>query len=476
MSKLYAGFHISDMTPQTGGIPLSGWGATHLRLAAKVGDPINCHVLALGNSEKPELLVINLDLISLENARIKRFRAAASKATGIDEANIIISGTHTHSGPDTNSQLDTIQKYLDYCDGVIYDCALRAVADMKPAKVFYGKNEVGKPGMRLNFVRHYTMTDAKYKDNPQDGPVYYSGNNFGFQYTMEPDKYIYTGHESEADPELLLVELKRENCDDILLVNFQSHALISSGVASTLLSSDFPGPLCRKLEEMIPNTKAVYIQGCCGNINPYTRIREEAMLGINFDPFTANDDCENDYRAYGAIIAAYAKEIHEKKLCESKTDDLKFAKATVTAKYDHTRDGELEKIMPCIDKFLEEGNTREVIAFAMSLGLNSPYTALGIRNRARMPESVDVEINALRLGDAAMVTAPFELYDQIGMHVKATSPFPCTLMQCYSCGSYAYLPAEGTIMTSYERDNTRFIPGTAEQIGEAQLELLKKLK
>ena len=36
MSKLHVGFHKADITPQTGGIPLAGWGATHLRLAATV--------------------------------------------------------------------------------------------------------------------------------------------------------------------------------------------------------------------------------------------------------------------------------------------------------------------------------------------------------------------------------------------------------------------------------------------------------
>lgn len=476
MSNLYAGIHIADMTPQTGGIPLSGWGATHLRLAATVGDPIMCNVLALGNGKKAEILAVNLDLINIDVDNLNRFRAVISKKTGVPQTNIIISGTHTHSAPDITSPLDTIKTYLEYCDKVIPDCALRAIEDMKPAKVFYGKNEVGKPGMRLNFVRHYTMTDASFKDHPEDGPVYYSGNNFGFQYTMEPDKYIYTGHETEADPELLLIELKRENADTIMLVNFQSHALISSGVACTVLTSDFPGALCKTLMEEIPNTKAVYIQGCCGNINPCTRIREEAMLGINFDPFTANDDTDNDYRAYGMILAKYAKEIHYNKLTESKTDDLKFAKATVNAKYDHSKDHMVDKIMPCIEKFRKEGNTREVIAFAMSLGLNSPYTATGILNRSKKPESVDVEVNALRIGDTAMVTAPFELYDQIGRTVKADSPFPCTFMQCYSCGRNAYLPAKGTISTSYERDNTSFVPGTAEQIGDAQLELLEKLK
>ncbi len=476
MSSLYAGFHKSDMTPQTGGIPLSGWGSTHLRLAAQVIDPLYCLATALGNSEKAEIVLLNVDLININDACLKIWREAVSEATGLPEGNILISGTHTHSGPDTGSPLETIAKYKEYLKSVLSDAALRAIADMKPAEVYYGKGEVGKKGTRLNFVRHYKMTDIEYKDHPQDGPVYYSGNNFGFQYVLNPDKYIYTGHESEADPEIQLVELRRENANDILFVNFQSHALITSGVASTVMSSDFPGPTRDILEEMIPNTNVVYVQGCCGNINPYTRIREEAILGLNFDPFRENDDCDNDHRAYGKILANYAKEIHDLYLKKAEKNELKYTKKICTATVDHSTDSMLEMCKPLLERFGKEGNTREVIADALALGLNSPYHATSIRHRTTLPESFDVEVNAVSFGDVALVTAPFELYDQIGRTVKAESPFACTLTQCYSCGANAYLPARGTCKDSYEMVNTKFIPGTGEQIGEEQLKLLNEIK
>ncbi|MBR0465896.1 MAG: hypothetical protein IJJ40_00160 [Clostridia bacterium] len=476
MNNIHIGFHKSDVTPKTGGIPLSGWGATHLRLAATVEDPLYCSVTAVGNGEKAEYIIINLDLISIPTDKVKRLRTAIFEKTGYSEDRVIISGTHTHSAPDLSSKLDTIETYIKFLEQEIPDCIKRAVADMKPATIYYGKNEVGRRDMRINFVRHYTMTDIEYKDNPSDGPVYYSGNNFGFEYLQNPDKYIYTGHESEADPEVQLIEFRRENADSILLVNFQSHALLSSGIASTVMTSDFPGAVCEELKKRIGNCEAVYIQGCCGNINPFTRIREEALLGICYDPFRANDDCDCDWRAYGKIIAAYAKEIHDTKLTKSKSNEFRFARKILNLPCDHSRDDKLPEIEWVLEKYDKEGNTRETIEAAMSAGLVSPYEATAIRTRSKLPLSMDFEINALRFGDTAMTTVPAEHFDQTGKYIKANSPFKLTLNQCYSCGRYAYLPAEGTCMTGYERNNTFFAPGTAEIIRDAQLDLLNTLK
>ena len=475
MSQIYAGFHRSDMTPKTGGIPLAGWGSTQLRLAANVVDPIYCHALAVGSSEKPELIIINFDLIDANPRAMKTWRPAISEALGgLPEERIIISGTHTHEAPDMWSSLDSIKKeYIPYTTEVLIDASRRAVADMKPAKVFYGKTEVGRPGQRLSFVRHYTMKNIQ---DPTDDTVYMSGNNFGFQYLAEPEKYVYTGHESEADPEMQLMELRRENADDILLVNWQCHALLRGGVFSDEMTSDFCGPLRDNLMEMLPNTQVVYVQGACGNINPGTRIKEEALLGLNYDPFRPNDDSDSDHRAYGKILAAYAKDIHDYHLVESKSDELKFTKKMMVGKCDHSRDDMAPKLADFMKRFAEEGNTREVIAAAMELGLNSPYHAAGIVSRSKLPETELLELNAVSFGDVAMVTSPCEMYDQIGRFVKKNSPFPATLIQGYSCGSFSYIPAEGTTMDSYERNATRYVPGTAEQMEREFIEMLNELK
>lgn len=47
MSALFAGFARENITPAIGGIPLAGYGITHLRPAARVLDPIYVNTVAL---------------------------------------------------------------------------------------------------------------------------------------------------------------------------------------------------------------------------------------------------------------------------------------------------------------------------------------------------------------------------------------------------------------------------------------------
>jgi len=56
-----------------------------------------------------------------------------------------------------------------------------------------------------------------------------------------------------------------------------------------------------------------------------------------------------------------------------------------------------------------------------------------------------MELHAIRLGDAAFVTNPFELYIEYGLRIKARSKAKQTFAIQLSCGSGAYLPTRQAI-------------------------------
>jgi hypothetical protein len=57
-----------------------------------------------------------------------------------------------------------------------------------------------------------------------------------------------------------------------------------------------------------------------------------------------------------------------------------------------------------------------------------------------MPPRIDVPLQALRIGDLAIVTIPFEAFVEIGLELKAKSPFPDTVVISLANGAYGYLP------------------------------------
>jgi hypothetical protein len=59
---------------------------------------------------------------------------------------------------------------------------------------------------------------------------------------------------------------------------------------------------------------------------------------------------------------------------------------------------------------------------------------------AEMPARIDVPLQALRIGDLAIATIPFESFVEIGLELKEKSPFPDTFTISLANGAYGYLP------------------------------------
>ena len=134
---LLAGFAREDITPVTGGIPLAGYGITHLRLAARVLDPIYVNTVALADSAGDRAVLLTLDMISLKNELIEEYRAAISAATGLPEDRIFLGGTHTHSAPDHKSPLESMRVFLhEFLPPILVRAAKRALADLKPDYIY----------------------------------------------------------------------------------------------------------------------------------------------------------------------------------------------------------------------------------------------------------------------------------------------------------------------------------------------------
>lgn len=107
--------------------------------------------------------------------------------------------------------------------------------------------------------------------------------------------------------------------------------------------------------------------------------------------------------------------------------------------------------------------------------------AAGIVNRYQLQAEVNVvemEIHALRLGEMALVTNPFELYQDYAMQIKARSPARQTMIAQLSCGSFVYLPTElgikGGSYSTYVSDG--FIgPEGGQLLVEKTLDMLQNL-
>ena len=76
----------------------------------------------------------------------------------------------------------------------------------------------------------------------------------------------------------------------------------------------------------------------------------------------------------------------------------------------------------------------------------------------------------------ALVGLPGEPFCELGRHIRANSPFPCTGICCQANGNFGYLPvAPAYEEGGYEPHNTRLPAGTAEVLMAEADKLLRSL-
>ena len=91
----------------------------------------------------------------------------------------------------------------------------------------------------------------------------------------------------------------------------------------------------------------------------------------------------------------------------------------------------------------------------------------------------EIEIQAIALGDVAIVGFPVELFSDFGRRVKAGSPFPDTLIATLANGWHGYAPTlEAFNRGGYEPRfayPSRLAPEAGDRMTDAALELLQRL-
>jgi hypothetical protein len=89
---------------------------------------------------------------------------------------------------------------------------------------------------------------------------------------------------------------------------------------------------------------------------------------------------------------------------------------------------------------------------------------------------VELEIQAIRINDIAIVGIPGEPFVEIGLAVKAASPFQHTLFSGYSNIGGSYIPmANAFPVGGYEVDVTPYRPEAAQAVIDATGALLREL-
>ena len=428
------GYSKVNITPSQ---PAQLWGyAGRERLHQNVLDYIYLTCVALADENDNTILMYSVDTGSADKQTAQALKTLVNKETGVPEEHIFFTATHTHSAP-------YFTKMGTQLSNAAVQSAQEAIADLKPAEMYYGAaNTVG-----ISFVRSYYA---------EDGTVV--GVNFG-----DRTKTL-VGHTTEIDDEMRILQFKREGGKDVIMANWQCHPHRTGGPEIYDLSADIIGMMRTNMEQDL-DCLFVYYQGGAGNIDPISYIQsEEVNIG-------------REYKEHGRLMAMTAKKALEN-MTKINTGEIKVMTQTQTY---NSNKLDLDKIpvAQMVIDYYNEGHTHtEAKAYAESLdpALQSYFNAVNIVGRARYPDTYDITISAVAIGDLGWGIFPGECFDATLRDVRNESPFEYNFTSAYTNDYIGYFPTEvAWDLDGYEVGATRVERGVAEDMGSRVLDMLNTL-
>ena len=418
-----AGAACLDITPPLG-TPMPG--LFHERRAEAIRDPLQVRSFAL-EQDGAGIAVAVCDLIGVKRLYLDRAKAQIAKTTGLSPDRVLISCTHTHTGAQIGDDAYTASVIRRISDAVRL-----AWEGRQPAEVGWGRGTED----RVVFNRRYRMKEGPVRTNPGQG---------------NPDVVEPAG---PVDPEVGALCLRQPGGVSIgLLANYSLH-YVGGGDHERAVSADYFGFFSEMIQKMRGEAfVAALSNGACGDINNI-----DVMGGHRYP----NDRYQHTERV-AALVAAAAFWI-----CNGMafTDDVPIGAAMEEVVFKRKAPPSEADVARAREIDREGRGTMAERAFARRI----------LRRTDDGPEEVPTWIQALRVGDLALVGVPGELLVELGLEIKRRSPFAQTMVLELANDSVGYLPPRRAFEEGgYEQESCRFRPGTGEQIVDTASNLLDRL-
>ena len=386
-----AGAAKQEITPATG----SGLSGFIARLGSSVGTGDPLHVRAVVLSDGTRLAaIVQADLLGFARWHVTAVREYASTHLGIPQSHVLISATHTHSGP-----------------GVV---RVRGC-------------EVASDAYQWEVVNKINLALAQAKENllPASLGITSVPYTLGFNRREEtPDGVILGLAPEKPRPERLEVACIRGREQEILLYSHAAHPYIL-GAESLLISGDFPSFASLEIETG-GNRSGLFLNGCAGNIRPLgafeglekARSEGKRLASAVQAACTHLRDLDSDLR-----LDALSRQVHlpyaplpdEGEIAEISRQQERVVRPD-------------ERVNPAVEEKIQDAVGDWAGSMADMIRLKAPL------------DPVFCEVQTLRVGPFTLVGISGEPFFEIGQSIGASSPFEVTWPLGYANAYCGYIP------------------------------------
>ncbi|MEY4940379.1 MAG: hypothetical protein RIQ93_2114 [Verrucomicrobiota bacterium] len=412
-----AGAAKSDITPELGAMIV---GSTNSVPARHVHDKLHARALVLGDGTT-RLAFVVCDLIGVPGEITDEAKKMILKSSSLPPSHVVIMGTHTHSAgspyspgltsPDRSIPPVKPGPYQLFAARRIADAVQCAINNLEPARIGWGS---GQEAAQVSNRRWY----VKNKNNLR--------NPFGGydQVRMNPSSDDIIDPAGPTDPEIIFISAQALNGRPIaLLANYSMHYV--GGVPLSDISADYYGAFSEKIGRLIgareegPAFVGMLSNGSSGDINNNNFRQRQVSL----PPYEKIERVSNIIA--GEVCRVYQTVQHQDWV-------------PLDARYEEVSIGSRRP-------------TPEMIARAKELlqrPAGSPMLwharensyAKRVLELERAPATIQAPLQALRVGDLAMVTFPLEVFVETGLEIKKQTPFAKSFTFSLANAYFGYLP------------------------------------
>lgn len=447
-----AGAATSNITPPLGELIVGGWQPIP---ATNVHDELHARCLVLDDGDT-QLGIVLCDNVGIPKEVFDLAKQQIHDATGFPKSHLLLAATHTHSATTARGKSKMIQDeeltpYQTFLAHRISDGVRRALAQLEPAKIGWGSAQ--EPSEVFN--RRWFVDDPALLSNPFGGVD---------RVRMNPPR----GHKSlnrpagPTDPEISFLSVQSLDGRPIaLLANYSLHYV--GGVRSGDVSADYFGYFAKFIEQKLgardqsPAFVGILSNGTSGDVN-----------NINFtDPKPRRYERYEKMAEVAEKVASRVYEAHQ----QIEFHDWVALDAAATELELKTRKPTDE--MRAHFKELDDNATD-----TKRQGREAIYAAR-IANLDQAPDTAEVPLQVLKIGDLGIAAIPFETFTETGLELKQKGPLGKTFTIELANGSYGYLPTpEQHRLGGYETwlgtNNVQL--DASEKIVSTLLELFQSLR
>jgi hypothetical protein len=403
-----------------------------------------------------------MDAIGVGREMTDEAKVIAAEKTGWKPEEMLVSGTHTHTAPKGGDSSPGRIAYEKRRKDGLAEALIEAIESLEPAKVGFASDE--EPTEVFN--RRWYMEEGFMPKNPLGG---YD------KVKMNPGLNNLVKPAGPTDPEVAVIDVRDKKGQPLgLIANYALHyvggvprVIDEKGREVGMASADYFGEFARIMPYRL--------RGATGNENFVAMMTNGTSGDINNIDFYRNRGPRAPFEQIRVVAGKTADAAYRAVQKIDNYDEspiVAMKQRNVTIHYRKPKQEDIDRaieLMKLSPKERNEINSRTSSVAQNTLRFSEP----------EMTKTEDVIIQAIRIGDQAIVSMPFEVLVEIGMEIKEKSPFPRTLIIELANGGYGYLPPPHQHkLGGYETwlGTSRFVEDTSVVLTKNLFEMLAELE